>query len=208
MSDNHSWYFCGISLLARDINEHCYSYLNKYIGDIFKSICNIIAENEDNGDYLKYGNKILIDGVPEECTHLLLTQCVEYINKSSLQVPDRNKIVALSLLSAFVKQTKNDFDDNLPRLISGVLQLFNNENSEIRMAAWNALKDIMSTIPDSEIAAHIDWFRQCINNVTENNDGIDRIEGFCIKQGMFLFIICRDSNICTISNPYNVCIDF
>ena len=72
-----------------------------------------------NENSLKYGNK-----KSQECTHLLLTTIVQYINESNLSVPNNNKIVALSLLSAFVQNTKNDFDDNIPQLISGVLQLF------------------------------------------------------------------------------------
>ena len=172
----------AISLLAKDINEHCYGYLHKYIADIFKSICSAVAQSE-NFELLQFGNKIIIDGVPEECTHLLLTTCMEFIQMSKLSVSDNERLVALSLLSAFVKHTKNSFEDNLSQIIGGTLQLFVDENEAIRAAAWNSLKDIMASIDDEDVAQHIDWLRQCIRNISENGK-ISLIAGFNISRGL------------------------
>ena len=81
----------AISLLAKDIEVHCSSYLNKYITDIFKSVCNIVAKHSadpdgDGEEMLKYGHKIIVDGVPAECTHLLLTTAIEFVNAGSIEV--------------------------------------------------------------------------------------------------------------------------
>ena len=78
----------AISLLARDINENCHSYLQKYVGDIFKSVCDICVECEsessERDEAFKHGSKIIIDLTSSECTHLLLTMISEYINSSLL----------------------------------------------------------------------------------------------------------------------------
>lgn len=193
----------AISLLARDLQEHCSSYLNRYISDIFKSVCHIVAKHmfhgdgDDDGDgpgaggsedgegeeMLKYGNKIIVDGTPEECTHLLLTTAIEFVTAGSYEVPDESKIVGLSLLSGFVRHSKNDFKENLPQLMKGVLELFEHKDDRVRFQAWNTLKDIFSVIPDEEIASHIDWFRSCIRSIT-NNGKKKTIAGFCIKNGL------------------------
>ena len=176
----------AISLLAADLNDNCYAYLHKYTQDIFTSICAICAQSKgmEDEESLKFGCKIIIDGTPQECMHLLLTTSMDYVNKGDLEVADDNKIVALSLLSAYVKHTENEFEANqYDQVISGLLQLFNTDNDSLRTAAWNTLKDIMAKIPDSELPAHIDWFRQCIRNITDNYK-ISIIEGFCIKQGL------------------------
>ena len=169
----------AISLLAKDMNEYCYSYLNKYAANIIADV-----EEEEDEQLLKYGNKIIIDMISQECTHELLTCSMEYVNSSSMTVADKNKIIALSLISAFVLHTKNDLSDNIAQLINGILQLFMDDNESIRLTAWNTLKDLMSTIPETEVIEYIDWYRQCIRTLSNNFKEIECIPGFCIKQGL------------------------
>merc|ERR1712190_299274 len=103
----------------------------------------------------------------------------EYIQASSLTVNDNERLVALSLLSAFVKHSPNDFQGNLSQIMSGTLVLFVDANVNVRSAAWNAFKDIMASIADEDIAQHIDWLRTCVRQSIPTADN-----GFNIKQGL------------------------
>eukprot|EP01083_Nonionella_stella_P198229 727995_1 len=93
-------------------------------------------------------------------------------------------MIGLNLLSAFVKHSRNNFTENIPQLISGILQLFIHNNEELRLCAWNTLRDIMSIIGDSDLPQYIDWYRTCIRSMELEREKGSLLFGFCISRGL------------------------
>jgi len=170
----------AISLLARDINEWCHAYLHRFVPDLFTSMCAIVARKAQE---LAFAHKIVVDVVPQECTHLLITTCLDYVAQGSSVVADERKLVALSLLTAFVQHTRNEFGENVAQIVRGLLDLFNDANRDVQIAAWNTLNATLATQDEATLATHIDWFRQCVRQISDNYRR-PRIEAFCMKAGL------------------------
>lgn len=172
-----------LAMLANDFSALPSACYLKYVSVIFKSVCKIVVTNHMNEELLRFGNQIMIDSVNEECTPELFLTITDFVNNKSMAIDTEEKVVALSLLSQFVKHTSNNFEDNIPSLISGILNLFVSNHENVRISAWNSLKDIMSVIPDVQINHQIDWFRQCIRRIVTETK-VKLLPGFCIPGGL------------------------
>ena len=104
----------AMSLLAAHIEAQCAQMLPKHMAGLISAICDVVVADESE-EQLKFGEKIVVDMVPEgQCTHLLLTSACEYLQDAVSTASAEHKVAALSLLFAFLKRSRNDYSDNVP----------------------------------------------------------------------------------------------
>ena len=129
-----------------------------------------------------FGEKIVVDMVPEgQCTHPLLTSACEYLQDAVSTASAAHKVAALSLVSAFLKRSRNDYSDNVAQVMSGLLSLFGDESEAVPGATWQGLSVLMAQLPQESLASHIDWFRTCLRQV---NPSESELLGWCVACGL------------------------
>jgi len=108
---------------------------------------------------------------------------------------------ALKMAAVFCRETPTEFAEMLPLMMREVLKLFADQDAAVLKAALDAMKAFEERFGKEELAEHVDFIRQTINNLVSKlkhqrggcalpvgSDGQPLLPGLCQKKGLAPFL--------------------
>ncbi|XP_052799821.1 eIF-2-alpha kinase activator GCN1-like [Mya arenaria] len=178
-------------LTHKPVNTRALSYLasvsgealTKHLPKILPALMSALSEKAgtpEEAQELEYCRNVVLSVEDEVGVRTIME---ELLGAAKSTEPDRCRS-SVTILHSFCENTRVSYEEFLPQLFRGLIELFVRKDQEVLLAAWECLNAITKKLNPQDMLEHIHNVRQAIKFASSDMQG-EELPGFSIpKKGI------------------------
>ncbi|XP_014232646.1 eIF-2-alpha kinase activator GCN1 [Trichogramma pretiosum] len=169
----------ALSILASVAGDSLTKYLHKILPALLTALSSAQG-TPDEMQELEYCQAVILSITDDSGVRTVMDQLMEATRSEELA---RRKSAA-TLLCAFCRETRADYNHYVPQLLRGLIHLFTDQDKDVLQMSWEALTAVTKTLNSDQQIYHVGDIRQAVRFAVSDLKGQELLPGFCLPKGI------------------------